>query len=404
MARFGDLASELNPFLKMWSLDGGGASAAGSAPADARLATVAEFGGNPGDLVMRTYTPAGLARGSALVVVLHGCTQTAASFEQSAAWTALADEHGFAVLYPEQHAGNNPKRCFNWFNPEDVARGAGEAASIRAMVGTMVAKHGLDRRRVFVTGLSAGGAMTSALLAAYPDVFAGGAIMAGLPCGAASSVPQAFESMYKGASRPAREWGDAVRDASDHGGPWPKVSVWHGGADSTVVPSNGDEIVKQWLDVHGLHGAKPTVERKGGRTRRVWTGPDGEAVVEQHVVAGMNHGVALDARRGETPGPFMLDVGVSANRDVLAFWGLAPAKAAAKAAEKDAGKPAAANASAAAEPLRPASARRPAAATPTAKPSRSGFAGRMEPEPRRSGRIDVQGVIAKALKAAGLMK
>lgn len=402
MARFGDLASELNPFLKMWSLDGG-ASAARGAPADARLATVAEFGGNPGDLVMRSYTPPKLARGSALVVVLHGCTQTAASFEQSAAWTALADEHGFAVLYPEQHAGNNPKRCFNWFNPEDVARGAGEAASIRAMVETMVVGHGLDRRRVFVTGLSAGGAMTSALLAAYPDVFAGGAIMAGLPCGAASSVPQAFESMYKGGARPARDWGDVVRGSSDHRGPWPKVSVWHGGADSTVVPSNGDEIVKQWLDVHGLAGAKPTVERRGGRTRRVWTGPDGHAVVEQHVVAGMAHGVALDARRGETPGPFMLDVGVSASRDVLAFWGLAPANAAARAPDADARKPGPASAPGA-EPLRPASARRPAAAAPAAKASRSGFAGRMEPEPRRSGRIDVQGVIAKALKAAGLMK
>ncbi|GBD47698.1 extracellular catalytic domain type 1 short-chain-length polyhydroxyalkanoate depolymerase [Methylopila sp. Yamaguchi] len=397
MARFGDLASELNPLLKMWSLDGGSAGAR-SEPGDPRLATVAEFGGNPGDLVMRSYTPARLARGSALVVVLHGCTQTAASFEHSAAWTALADEHGFAVLYPEQHRGNNPKRCFNWFNPEDVARGAGEAASIRAMVETMVAGHGLDRRRVFVTGLSAGGAMTSALLAAYPDVFAGGAIMAGLPCGAASSVPQAFESMYKGASRPAREWGDVVRDSSDHRGPWPKVSVWHGGADSTVVPSNGDEIVKQWLDVHGLGGAKPTVERKGGRTRRVWTSPNGEAVVEQHVVAGMSHGVALDARRGETPGPFMLDVGVSANRDVLAFWGLATASA------KSAEERSPANAPGAAEPPRPTSAHRPAAAASTAKTSRSGFAGRMEPEPRRSGRIDVQGVIAKALKAAGLMK
>lgn len=397
MARFGDLASDLNPFLKMWSLDGGGASAARSAPADARLATVAEFGGNPGDLVMRSYTPSKLPRGSALVVVLHGCTQTAASFEQSAAWTALADEHGFAVLYPEQTAGNNPKRCFNWFNPEDVARGAGEAASIRAMVETMVAKHGLDRRRVFVTGLSAGGAMASALLAAYPDVFAGGAIMAGLPCGAASSVPQAFESMYKGASKPAGAWGDVVRDASPHRGPWPKVSVWHGGADSTVVPSNGDAIVSQWLDVHGLSRAKPTVEREGGRTRKVWSAPDGTPVVEHHLVAGMNHGVALDARRGERPGPFMLDVGVSANRDVLAFWGLAKAEGVAQTARP--------TAEARAAGPKPAKAR-PAAgpAAPAPKASRSGFAGRMQPEPRRRSGVDVQGVISKALRAAGLMK
>jgi feruloyl esterase len=94
--------------------------------------------------------------------------------------------------------------------------------------------------------------MTSVMLACYPEVFAGGAIIAGLPYGAASNVQQAFESMFQSPSRSAREWGDLVRAAAPYGGPWPRISVWHGTADKIVVPSNAREILKQWTDVHGL--------------------------------------------------------------------------------------------------------------------------------------------------------
>ena len=92
----------------------------------------------------------------------------------------LADLHGFAVLFPEQQRANNANLCFNWFVPEDIRRDSGEALSIRQMIEAMVVAHGLDRSRIFVTGLSAGGAMASAMLATYPEIFAGGAIIAGL--------------------------------------------------------------------------------------------------------------------------------------------------------------------------------------------------------------------------------
>ena len=110
-------------------------------------------------------------------------------------------------------------------------------------------------RRIFVTGLSAGGAMTSVMLATYPEVFAGGAIIAGLPFGVATNMREAISGMYQSPSRPAGELGDLVRNASHHKGPWPKLSVWHGSADRTVNPANADEIVKQWLDVHQLPSA-----------------------------------------------------------------------------------------------------------------------------------------------------
>src|ERR671916_1041135 len=151
-----------------------------------RLREVTGFGSNPGQLRMLTYIPDNLPASSPLVVVLHGCTQTAAGYDHGAGWSTLADRYGFAVLFPEQQRGNNPKLCFNWFQGEDIQRDGGEPLSIRQMVERMVRDHGIDRSHVFVTGLSAGGAMTAVMLATYPELFAGGAIVAGVPYGCAS--------------------------------------------------------------------------------------------------------------------------------------------------------------------------------------------------------------------------
>jgi feruloyl esterase len=186
-------------------------------PAFDRLTEVTGFGSNPGALRMFKYVPADPQ--PALVVVLHGCTQTAASYDFGAGWSTLADRHGFVLLLPEQQPANNANNCFNWFLADDIERGQGEAMSIRQMVEKMIVDHGIDRRRVFVTGLSAGGAMTSVMLATYPEVFAAGAIIAGLPYGTATNAKEAFESMGQVRARSAREWGDLVRAASPHKGP-----------------------------------------------------------------------------------------------------------------------------------------------------------------------------------------
>jgi poly(hydroxyalkanoate) depolymerase family esterase len=284
------------------------------------------WGSNPGGLRMLTYVPLGLTTGAPLVVVLHGCTQTAAGYDHGAGWSTLADRYGFALLLPEQQRANNPNGCFNWFQSGDTERGRGEAASIAAMVDKMVRDKGIDRSRIFVTGLSAGGAMTSVMLACYPDVFAGGAIIAGLPYGAAGNVQEAFQSMMQSPARPAEEWGDLVRGASPHVGPWPRVSIWHGSADTTVVPSNAREILKQWTNVHGL-AMKPSVQTMvDGHPRQGWRDGVGNERIEYYAVARMAHGTPLaTGRRDEecgTAGPFLLDVGISSSYHIARFFGL----------------------------------------------------------------------------------
>src|SRR4029079_7350051 len=142
----------------------------------------------------------------------------------------------------------------------------------------------------FIVGLSAGGAMSAAMLAAYPDVFAGGAIIAGLPHGVAANVQQALQTMAQARRRSPKGWGDLVRNASPHRGPWPKISLWHGSADATVKPMNAGEIIKQWTNVHAVSSDPTSSDTVDGYPHRTWTDASGEPVVEEYVITGMAHG------------------------------------------------------------------------------------------------------------------
>ena len=296
-----------------------------------RLSDMADFGSNPGQLDARIFVPTGLPRSAPLVVVLHGCTQTAAGYDHAAGWSRLAEREGFAVLYPQQRRSNNPNLCFNWFVPGDIRRDEGEALSIRQMVQTMASSHSLDPDRFFVTGLSAGGAMASVMLAAYPEVFAGGAIIAGLPYATAASIPEAFDRMRGHGAPDHRELQNRLEQASDHTGPWPRISVWHGSADQTVAASNALLTVGQWQAVHGAAGEASRAEIVDGHRRLVWETDSGTEAIEYYLVQGMPHGTPLDTADGLShSAPYMIDTGISSTLHIGRFWGLvdsAPAPA-----------------------------------------------------------------------------
>ena len=362
---------------------------AGHAPG--RLAALGDFGSNPGSLRALYHRPADLPEGAPLVVVLHGCKQSAGEYDHRAGWSQLADQAGFALLYPEQNHGNNPNMCFNWFRPRDARRDSGEALSIRQMIAAMVETHGLDRERVFVTGLSAGGAMANVMLATYPELFAGGAIIAGLAYGTATTVPEAFDCMRGQGTASDDELWALLREASAHAGPWPRVAIWQGAADHTVAPSNADDIAAQWRSVHHLGEAPTQEEVSGGRARRIWCNSAGEAVIELNTVAAMGHGTPLGEDLG-VPGPYMLDVGISSTREIARFWGI------------DAAEHAAAKPTSTSRKSRPA-----APAVPAIRSSRQGErTGDKVPgtSSRRAakGAEGVKGIIEQALRAAGLMR
>ncbi len=280
------------------------------------------FGSNPGALKAKCYLPKNLPPGAPLVVVLHGCTQTAAGYDHHSGWSQLADETGFALLFPEQQRANNPNLCFNWFLPPDTTRDSGEALSIHQMIETMVVASGLDRTRIFVNGLSAGGAMAAAMLATYPEVFAGGAIIAGLPYGSATTIPEAFDRMRGHGGLSEQVLQRALLGASDHRGPWPRISIWHGSADHTVAPSNAGAIAAQWRLVHAVDEASTYSKSAGKHSKQVWRDVAGEAMIEVNTIAGMGHGTPLGDDLG-APGPYMLDVGISSTLEIARFWGIA---------------------------------------------------------------------------------
>jgi poly(hydroxyalkanoate) depolymerase family esterase len=286
-------------------------------PEPDRFVVLPEFGANPGRLRLRIYLPAVPVHPDApLIVLLHGCGQDAADFAADTGWTALADRLGVPLLLPEQQEANNRQRCFQWFQPGETERGHGEAASIAAMVSAATSRFKSDPRRVFVAGLSAGGAMAAAMLAAYPDLFAAGAVFAGLPVGTATSAVEALVRMASGSpDYPAPEWVERARRVApqDYAWPWPRLSVWHGDADQIVAPDNGRKLAAQWCALHGLPD-KPTRETAH---HRVW----GDAV-ELWTLPGLGHAWAIGPGEGR-PAQFITPNAVSAVGKIARFWGVA---------------------------------------------------------------------------------
>ncbi len=284
--------------------------------------TVADFGPNPSRLRMLCRVPQDRPDKAPVVLLLHGCGQDAAAFAEQSGWVALSDQRGFVLVLPEQNAGNNQARCFNWFQPQQTRRGLGEVASVCAMADHAIATLGCDARRVFVAGLSAGGAMTACLLAAYPDRFAAGAVVAGLPVGCAEGGGQAMLRMMQGGpTRSAVEWMAAARRfGPDRVATWPRLSIWQGGSDHTVNPANADALATQFAGLHGLAvDLHEDHSPDTGLRRRVWRDATDEVAIEHWSLARMGHGWPV---REGVERNWVLPVGIQASEEIARFWGL----------------------------------------------------------------------------------
>ncbi len=304
------------------------------------LTAVASFGSNPGRLSMYEYAPAGVPANAPLVVALHGCTQSADAYV-GAGWNQLADTWKFYVVYPQQSSSNNSNKCFQWWDAASTARDSGEALSIKQMVDSMKARHSIDPSRVFVTGLSAGAAMTSVMLATYPDVFSAGAIMAGLPFRCASSTSDAYTCMGGSVDKTPAQWGALVRGATKVTAAPPRVSIWQGTGDYTVRPANATELVDQWTDVNGVDTTADLTETVKGATHTVYQDGSGGARVERWLIPNMGHGTAIEpglaaAAGCGTAGAYILSAGICSTYYAGLFFGLGTPPAASDAGTPDA--------------------------------------------------------------------
>ena len=274
-----------------------------------------------------------------LVVMLHGCTQDPDDFAKGTRMNAIAAAEGFDVLYPAQTRQDHPMACMPWYEPGEQARGKGLAAQIVGMIDQVEKDHKLDRKRVFVAGMSAGGAFASGLVASYPDVFAAVGVHSGLEYGASTSQWTAQMAMSIGGPDPDT----AGRKAYEAMGPRARVMpaiVVHGAADYTVATKNADQVARQWAqtndlatngkaddDIDSTPDAQKTEQAPGGRTFTRYTFHDGagKPVVEQIMVQGMGHAWA----GGDKAGTYTDPQGPDASKLMWDFFAAHPMKAAA---------------------------------------------------------------------------
>lgn len=298
------------------------------------LVETAAFGSNPGKLKMCQYVPANLGASRPLVVALHGCTQQASAYDDETGWIKFADKYRFALLLPQQEQANNQNKCFNWFEAGDNQRDMGEALSIRQMIDKIKADATIDPQRVYVTGLSAGGGMTAVMLAAYPEVFAGGAIIAGIPYKCANNASEALSQCgvsLSGQVAPMKDltpaaWGTLVRNASSHSGLFPRVSIWQGTRDTTVNPEDQRELMDQWTNVLGIDQTPDAQDTINGQEHKMYKDGSGKVLVETVLIKGMRHGTPIDPGPADNQcgkaTPFILDVGICSSFYIVKFWGL----------------------------------------------------------------------------------
>lgn len=244
-----------------------------------------------------------------LIVMLHGCTQNAADFAVGTRMNSFAHDSGFLVAYPEQTSKANQLKCWNWFNPLDQNRNDGEPSIVAGLTRELVAKHAVDQSRVYVAGLSSGGAMAAILGAAYPDIYSGVGIHSGLPAGLAYDVPSAFEAMRTG---------NCGRSRTSASKPIQTPAIiFHGDSDATVHPVNSVSLFQGVCEVGALSLTERKVGTMNDRNYKVQTASaDGKIMAELWAIEGGGHAWSGGDIRGSYADP----TGPCAAKEMLRFF------------------------------------------------------------------------------------
>lgn len=305
-----------NGLTAKWSgLTAPGPARAPGLPDGARFLD-ASFIGEAGSRTYKLYIPSRY-RGQPmpLLVMLHGCTQSPDDFAAGTQMNALAEVHGLLVAYPAQATSANAQRCWNWFSPADQQRGQGEPSLIAGITRQVMRDHAVDPHRVYIAGLSAGGAAAAIMGATYPDLYAAVGVHSGLACGAARDVASAFAAMRQGAAASHRDGG---RSAAQRTGRMIPTIVFHADRDGTVHPSNGDQVIAQSGAAAKLRSEVQRGQVAGGHaySRTRYLDSSGKAVLEQWLVHGGGH-----AWSGGSPaGSYTDPRGPDASREMLRFF------------------------------------------------------------------------------------
>jgi poly(hydroxyalkanoate) depolymerase family esterase len=295
------------------------------------LQQIRPFGTNPGNLKLLYFEPKGINGKAPLVVVLHGCTQMASACAEQTGWNKLAQKHGFYVLYPEQIILNNPENCFNWYRAADQARDKGEPASIMQMISYLKRNKNIDSTRIYVIGLSAGGAMSSIMVAVFPEVFDKGGVIGGGPYKSAESVIKAGSSMLGIVSKSPEEWGNLVKEQNPgYKGTYPELVVFHGGLDPVVSTNNANQLIKQWVNIHNSDYEEdehyPYFRNNDDVELTIYKDRQEQEIVRYYRVRNMGHAVAIDTgdcdMQGGKRGLFAVDKDFHSTFWAAHFFGL----------------------------------------------------------------------------------
>jgi len=278
------------------------------APVRTRPSLERRFGNIAGSRAYHLYVPSSYEwRPVPLVVMLHGCSQTPRDFAIGTQMDVLAEEQGFLVAYPDQPRSANIAKSWNWFRPGDQRRGRGEPSILAGMTRRIMQDFAVDPARVYISGLSSGGAAAAIMALAYPDLYAAVGIHSGLACGSAVSASSAFSAMRRGALiRPIR----ATQ-------PVP-IIVFHGDRDRTVSPVNGDQAIAQCRPDGALDESVSAGRSPSGMayTRTVLTDPSGRQSFDQWLLHGAGHAWA----GGNQVGSYTDPKGPDASREMMRFF------------------------------------------------------------------------------------